>query len=168
MRLLLGIVVAGGSGAMGAFASTDPIAQPIAPSLLAANQPMGVAKGVFPGRVVWVHDPNAVNQDCVPDAAGHAWFLPENNRQTVIDGLVSTALRSLTGDFPVPQCHPRKGRGQLRARREDLHQNQRDQRVDREFQSGRSDPFRLHLRDLGGDRSGGAAAAGECGRSRPK
>ena len=58
---------------------------------------MGEAKGVFPGRVVWVHDPTAVNQNCVPDAVGHGWFLPENNHQTVIDGMVSTALRRLTG-----------------------------------------------------------------------
>jgi sugar lactone lactonase YvrE len=64
---------------------------------IVANQPMGEAKGVFPGRVVWVHDPNAVNQNCVPNVAGHGWYLPENNNQTVIDGMVSTALRDLTG-----------------------------------------------------------------------
>ena len=46
---------------------------------------------------MWVRDPNAVNQNCVPDAAGHAWFLPENNNQPVIDALVSTAIRRLTG-----------------------------------------------------------------------
>jgi hypothetical protein len=58
---------------------------------------MGEAKGVIPGRVVWAHDPNAVNQNCVPNVASHAWYLPENNHQTVIDGMVSTVLRNLTG-----------------------------------------------------------------------
>jgi sugar lactone lactonase YvrE len=62
-----------------------------------ANQPMGEAKGVFPGRVVWVHDLSAVNQNCVVNTPGAAWYLPANNNQTVIDGMVSTALRGLTG-----------------------------------------------------------------------
>lgn len=64
---------------------------------VAANQPMGIAKGVYPGRVVWVHDPSAVNQSCVVDATGHGWYLSENNNQAVIDGMVSTALRNLAG-----------------------------------------------------------------------
>jgi sugar lactone lactonase YvrE len=58
---------------------------------------MGEAKGILPGRVVWVHDANAVNQNCVVDAAGHGWFLRENNNQAVIDDMVSAALRNLTG-----------------------------------------------------------------------
>src|ERR1017187_2551300 len=41
---------------------------------IVANQPMGEAKGVLPGRVVWAHDPNAVNQNCVPNVASHAWY----------------------------------------------------------------------------------------------
>lgn len=61
------------------------------------NQPMGQARGIFPGRVVWVHDARAVNQDCVVNAAGHGWFLSENHNQSVIDGMVSSALRNLTG-----------------------------------------------------------------------
>jgi hypothetical protein len=65
--------------------------------ILAANQPIGVAKGIFPGRVVWVHNSNAVNQSCVPDSFGHAWFMSENNNQSVVDGMVSTAIQNLTG-----------------------------------------------------------------------
>jgi hypothetical protein len=84
-------------GATGAFSDAGP--EPAGPTVaaLVANQPMGAAKGIFPGRVVWVHDANAVNQNCIPNAAGHAWFLSENNNQTVIDAMVSTAIRRLTG-----------------------------------------------------------------------
>jgi hypothetical protein len=82
--------------ALGGLAAFSTIARAQSTSLV-ANQPMGEAKGVFPGRVVWVHDPSAVNQNCVPNAAGHGWYLPENNNQSVIDGMVSTALRGLTG-----------------------------------------------------------------------
>jgi hypothetical protein len=65
--------------------------------ILAPNNPIGVAKGIFPGRVVWVHNSNAVNQSCVPDSFGHAWFMSENNNQSVVDGMVSTAIQNLTG-----------------------------------------------------------------------
>ena len=84
-------------GATRALPAPGPDQEQPSPAAIIANQPMGAAKGVFPGRVVWVRDPNAVNQNCVPDAAGHAWFLPENNNQPVIDALVSTAIRRLTG-----------------------------------------------------------------------
>ena len=60
------------------------------------NQPMGEAQGIFPGRVVWVHDGRATKNDCVPTRYGHGWFLGENNDQTVIDQMLSTALRTIT------------------------------------------------------------------------
>jgi hypothetical protein len=78
----------------------------------AANVPIGVAKGVFPGRVVWVHDTAAVNQNCVPDSLvqarggqnayyayryGHAWFMSENMNQPVVDKMLSSSLHSITG-----------------------------------------------------------------------
>lgn len=66
-------------------------------SSVVANQPMGVAKGIFPGRVVWVHNAGAVNQDCVVDEPGHGWFLAENHNQAAVDAMVTTALRELTG-----------------------------------------------------------------------
>ncbi len=64
------------------------------------NAPMGTAQGICPGRVVWVHDANATNEDCnntyTPVEDG--WFLPKNNNQVVIDKMVSQMIRSLTGE----------------------------------------------------------------------
>ncbi|MGA2679010.1 MAG: DUF362 domain-containing protein [Sedimentisphaerales bacterium] len=64
------------------------------------NEPMGTAQGIFPGRVVWVHDANATNENCsntyTPVEDG--WFLPKNNNQAVIDKMVSQMIRSLTGE----------------------------------------------------------------------
>lgn len=62
-----------------------------------ANEPMGTGKGIFPGRVVWIHNPDATNEDCDPSAAGHGWFLDENNNQSVIDNMLSDGLKQLTG-----------------------------------------------------------------------
>lgn len=66
-------------------------------SLHVANAPIGEGKGIFPGRVVWVYDPNATNQKCIPNRVGHGWWMPENNDQAVIDRMVGKAIQSLTG-----------------------------------------------------------------------
>jgi hypothetical protein len=62
-----------------------------------ANAPTGEGKGIFPGRVVWVYDPNATNENCNPTEYGHAWWMAENNDQVAIDSMVSKAIQSLTG-----------------------------------------------------------------------
>jgi hypothetical protein len=69
----------------------------IASSQHVANQPMGVARGIFPGRVVWVHDSSATNINCSPGLYGHGWFLPENSNQASIDKMVSTCIQNVTG-----------------------------------------------------------------------
>lgn len=61
------------------------------------NKPIGEAKGIFPGRVVWAHNPHAVDQNCDPASFGHAWYMSENNNQPVVDYMVSAAIDSLTG-----------------------------------------------------------------------
>jgi Domain of unknown function (DUF362)/Secretion system C-terminal sorting domain len=68
-----------------------------APDVQAVNAPIGTPKGIFPGRVVWAHNANAVVQSCVSDSANHAYFMPENNHQPVIDSMLSSAIHSLTG-----------------------------------------------------------------------
>ncbi len=70
---------------------------PMPSSVHVANKPIGEAKGIFPGRVVWVYDPGATNEDCKPNEVGHAWWMPENNNQDIIDGMVSKAIQNLTG-----------------------------------------------------------------------
>lgn len=70
---------------------------PIPTAVVEANSPIGVAKGIFPGRVVWVHNSKAVNQNCSPSALNHAWYMAENNNQMTIDSMVSAAVQNLTG-----------------------------------------------------------------------
>jgi len=66
---------------------------------LEPNQPMGEAKGIFPGRVVWVYDPDATNENCQPWSPNYddGWFLDKNNNQEVIDSMLSRGIRELTG-----------------------------------------------------------------------
>lgn len=65
---------------------------------LGPNHPIGEAKGIFPGRVVWVHDPGATNESCDPDAYGDGYFLDKNCDQEVVDQMLSNALLALTGE----------------------------------------------------------------------
>ncbi len=58
----------------------------------AANQPMGTARGVNPGRVVWVHDPGAV----LYDGAGN-WWDEGNIVQAAVDGMMEDAILNLAG-----------------------------------------------------------------------
>lgn len=68
-----------------------------ASAVVAANQPIGTAVGIYPGRVVWVHNPNATNENCTPDAVGNAWFSSANYSQSAVDSMLSSAIRRLTG-----------------------------------------------------------------------
>jgi uncharacterized protein (DUF362 family) len=62
-----------------------------------SNQPVGEARGIFPGRVVWARDPLATKW------AGHwqqktdQWWLDENTDQTRVDNLLASTLTKLTG-----------------------------------------------------------------------
>ena len=66
-----------------------------------ANEPMGTAQGIFPGRVVWVHDANATDENCTNTytPVEDGWFLSKNNDQAVIDKMVSQLIRTLTGEI---------------------------------------------------------------------
>ncbi|UCH13717.1 MAG: DUF362 domain-containing protein [Bacteroidales bacterium] len=64
---------------------------------LGVNSPIGDAKGIFPGRVVWIHDPSSTREDCDPDRYGDGYFLDKNCDQEVVNNMVSEALRLLTG-----------------------------------------------------------------------
>ena len=58
------------------------------------NQPIGVAQGVHPGRVVWIHDPNATQWHGV--GHGHPWE-PAHTTQANVDAMVSKAVCALSG-----------------------------------------------------------------------
>lgn len=57
------------------------------------NTPMGVGKGIYPGRVVWVHDPTATKWDGVTGR----WWEDRNLDQQAVDRILSHTLRRLAG-----------------------------------------------------------------------
>ncbi|OHB63706.1 MAG: hypothetical protein A2168_07370 [Planctomycetes bacterium RBG_13_50_24] len=59
-----------------------------------ANSPMGVAKGINPGRVVWVHEPAATSWD----GSTGAWWDDDNTDQEAVDYMVSKTIQTLTAE----------------------------------------------------------------------
>jgi hypothetical protein len=72
----------------GGMAPADPF-KPSEP----ANSPMGEAKGIYPGRVVWVRDANATSWD---GSTGH-WWEDASTDQKAVDRMTSRLLLELTG-----------------------------------------------------------------------
>jgi len=77
-------------------------------------KPIGEAKGIHPGRVVWVHDPEVLDWKGPGD--GH-WWQGDRLKQDRVDAMMSRAVRDLTGQATVALawnhlfCHLNKTRG---------------------------------------------------------
>ncbi len=95
--LIAGLAIFGFSDSSNLSLNAGDPDHPLPSSVHLANSPMGVAKGIFPGRVVWIHNSGAVNQNCSPSLLNHAWWMAENNNQSTIDSMVSAAIINLTG-----------------------------------------------------------------------
>lgn len=59
------------------------------------NTPMGVGQGINPGRVVWIYEPDATNENC-QNSRNDYWYDDDNTNQEVVDKMVSDAIRMLT------------------------------------------------------------------------
>ncbi len=56
------------------------------------NSPIGQGKGIFPGRVVWVHDPNATSWDGV----SNYWWDDDHTDSATIESMMTKAVCWLT------------------------------------------------------------------------
>jgi hypothetical protein len=67
------------------------------------NHPIGVGKGIHPGRVTWAHRPEATRWDgetermSVTNKPHGEWWDDENCDPKIVEEMVSTSLQSLTG-----------------------------------------------------------------------
>lgn len=58
------------------------------------NLPIGVGKGLHPGRVAWAHDPKATNWE----GPGHGhWWESDHTDQAVIDKMMSRVIQHVSG-----------------------------------------------------------------------
>ena len=64
---------------------------------LVANAPIGVAKGIYPGRVVWVFDKDATNEYC-NNTEGDYWFMDQNTDQVVVEKMLADGIKKVSGE----------------------------------------------------------------------
>ena len=64
-----------------------------------ANAPVGIAKGIYPGRVVWVHNPDATDWDGPGD--GH-WWESSHTNQVVVNQMMDSAIRAVSDEENSP------------------------------------------------------------------
>jgi hypothetical protein len=69
-------------------------AQTKAAMVLEINKPLGTARGVFPGRVVWVHDTLVAKWDGI----NGYWWDDKNTSQAEANKMLIKSLTSLTGE----------------------------------------------------------------------
>ena len=61
------------------------------------NVPMGIARGIYPGRVSWARDPLAAHWSGHLESAGDQWWMDRNTDQARVDAMLSSTIRNLTG-----------------------------------------------------------------------
>ena len=62
------------------------------------SKPLGIAKGIHPGRVVWVHDPEVTDWKGPDD--GH-WWEAKRMKQERVDAMLARTVCELTGEATV-------------------------------------------------------------------
>ncbi len=63
-----------------------------------SNQPIGVAQGLNPGRVVWVQDRRATNENYVPvNGSDNYWYSQNNTNESVIMDMLELSLNQYAG-----------------------------------------------------------------------
>lgn len=64
---------------------------------LGANVPIGEPKGIIPGRVVWIWNPDATNENCTNSNHSSAYWVDTNTNQDVVDQMFSQGIKEVTG-----------------------------------------------------------------------
>ena len=79
----------------------------------APNSPMGIGKGIHPGRVAWVYNANATNINCTnswgTDGKGgtaddDGYFLPKNTDKEVVKTMMDSAIMNIAGETTVQKA----------------------------------------------------------------
>ncbi len=82
----------------------------------ASNSPMGIGKGINPGRVAWVYNANATNINCTnswgTDGKGgtaddDGYFLPKNTDKEVVKMMMDSAIMNIAGETTVQKAWER-------------------------------------------------------------
>ena len=63
-----------------------------------SNEPIGIARGLYPGRVVWVQDDDATNENYFPqNGSSDYWYSNDNADESVISNMLELSLIEYSG-----------------------------------------------------------------------
>jgi hypothetical protein len=95
-RYVLGVICAAAAVAIVWFAVSvtddNPANAAVFEPSEPANSPIGTAKGIHPGRVVWIRDTDATGWD----GSTGSWWDDNNTDQKIVDVMISKAIQGLT------------------------------------------------------------------------
>ena len=83
-----------GTHSSGMAAAAEAAAAPRWAPAEGPNQPLGQARGVCPGRVVWIHDPQVARWD--GNTSGGSWYEDRFTDPVLADQMLSQSLRRVT------------------------------------------------------------------------
>lgn len=63
----------------------------------AINQPIGEARGIYPGRVAWAHSPGAAHWAGDWKSMENPWWIDDNTDQQAVSRMVGNVLLTVTG-----------------------------------------------------------------------
>jgi len=67
------------------------------------NAPIGEAKGIFPGRVVWIYNPDATNGNMTNTTSDY-WAMDKNCSQNLVDSMLTSGIRRIGGKANVVEA----------------------------------------------------------------
>lgn len=96
-RLTAAVMLSAAITVIGCGITTDTVVQDASvESVVTTDGPIGIPRGVHPGRVVWAHDPDVTNWDKRNEQDLQYWS-PESVHQDLLDQLFSNSLQKLAG-----------------------------------------------------------------------
>ncbi len=95
-RFLRALICAGAAVAAALVAVVSLPEPPVHAGLMEPHGPLGVAKGIQPGRVVWVHAPDAT--DWAGYKSAEPWWQSNHTDLAVVEEMVSQAVRGVAGE----------------------------------------------------------------------
>jgi hypothetical protein len=78
----------------------NQVEQSVGSPLEEANSPMGIAKGINPGRVVWAYNPDATDKNC-NNTSSYAYFMDSATDQDQVDQMLDATMLKITSKSTI-------------------------------------------------------------------
>jgi hypothetical protein len=127
------IICFGAAAGVGSLAFLYLPSSRVSASITEPHSPLGTAQGLYPGRVVWVHAPEAT--DWAGPRSGELWYDSNHTDLAVVEEMMTQALHAVSGTNRDDEAWAAIFR----------FFNQKHQRGDRSYQAGEKIAVKINL-----------------------